>query len=257
MEKKQIQEKSQLQRLKSDKVSPGRTLKFLIENKTILFMAFIIAVLHFVIAFFSANSILAFIQKNIPLSEYTHEITVWYDYILSFFIIIFQFISKLLVWMISFYVAFFTAYIIISPFYSFFSALSEKKFFGKTKDVPFSLRQLLKDVTEALILTLFMAILSIVIFFINFIPVAGQIIAFLLYAYSNTLIFIDYAASRRGWPLMKKIGFLKKYPGFSFRAGVIPAIFGLIPLIGIFFMAIFSPFFVVYLTLNFAAKEKS
>lgn len=258
MEKRQIQEKSQLQQSKSrKKVSPARTLKFLIDNKTVFFVAFIIAVLHFVIAFFTAGSILDFVKNNLPLSEYTQETNVWYDYILWGLVTVFQFISKLLVWMISFYIAFFTAYVLISPFYSFFSALSEKKFFGKTRDVPFSFKQLLKDILEALILTLFMAILSVVIFFINFIPVVGQLLAFVLYSYSNTLIFIDYAASRRGWSFNKKIFFLKRHPWFSFKSGVIPAVLGLIPLVGIFFMAILSPFFVVYNTLNFAAKEKN
>jgi CysZ protein len=119
----------------------------------------------------------------------------------------------------------------------------------------FSFHGLLIDLVEGCKIGLFGFGITIAALFINFIPVLGQLLVFLLYSFYSCLMFIDYPSSRRRWTLGKKLLWLRKNPIISFRLGFLPALISLIPILNIFFMALFFPILTVHATLNFSTIE--
>lgn len=166
---------------------------------------------------------------------------------------LFLIISKI----IAFYVAFIIAYTITTPGYSFLSAAAEKMYAGEhfDPDANFTLAGILVDIFEGLKIAFFGIIVTVAALLVNFIPGIGQVLAFLLYTYYSTLMFIDFPTSRRRWRLGRKLGWLRQHSSQSFRIGVGPALISMIPLINIFAMAILFPILTVHSSLNFAAIE--
>lgn len=166
---------------------------------------------------------------------------------------LYLFISRV----VSFYLAFLVAYTITSPGYVFLSTSAEKLQAGKkfVEDESFTVRGIILDLFEGLKIAAFGLIVTIAALAANFIPLIGQIVAFLLITYYSALMFLDYPASRRRWSLGRKIGWLKTYKGHSFRLGLLPALVSMVPIVNIFLIAFLFPFLTVHATLNFTSLE--
>ena len=160
---------------------------------------------------------------------------------------------------IAFYLAFLLAYTITAPGYGFLSTSAEKLQAGEkfAEDDGFTIRGIILDLYEGLKIAAFGLLVTIGALAANFIPIIGQIVAFLLITYYSALMFLDYPASRRRWSLGRKIGWLKTYRAHSFRLGLLPALVSMIPIVNIFLIAILFPFLTVHATLNFASLEMS
>ncbi len=158
---------------------------------------------------------------------------------------------------VAFYLAFLFAYSLSTPGYVFLSTAAEKMYAGKhfDSDENFSVIGFFSDIFEGIKIAFFGILVTIVALFVNFIPVIGQVIVFLLYTYYSALMFVDYPASRRHWSLSRKIRWLRTHSSPSFRLGVLPALVSMIPLVNIFAIALLFPLLTVHTTLNFAAIE--
>jgi len=157
----------------------------------------------------------------------------------------------------AFYLAFLVAYTLTTPGYVLLSTAAEKLHAGDKfeMDEGFTLRGVLLDLFEGLKIAGFGIIVTILAIWVNFFPVIGQMLAFLLYTYYSALMFLDYPASRRRWSLGQKIAWLRRHYGHSFRLGVFPALVSMIPIVNIFLMAFLFPLLTVHATLNFTNLE--
>lgn len=164
---------------------------------------------------------------------------------------------KIVTRIVAFYLAFLLAYTLTTPGYVFLSTAAEKLHAGEyfEGDATLSMGHFLLDILEGIKIALLGVAVTVVAFFVNFIPGIGQIAVLLLYTYYSALMFIDYPASRRHWSLGKKIDWIRTYPSTAFRLGVLPAIFSIIPILNIFIIALLFPLLTIYATLNFSAIE--
>jgi CysZ protein len=181
----------------------------------------------------------------------------FWGWIKHYFLLILRWIFIAVANIISFYIAFLFAYCLTTPGYTLLSSAVEKIHLGQKYQMEeeFSFHGLLIDLVEGCKIGLFGFGITIAALFINFIPVLGQLLVFLLYSFYSCLMFIDYPSSRRRWTLGKKLLWLRKNPIISFRLGFLPALISLIPILNIFFMALFFPILTVHATLNFSTIE--
>lgn len=153
----------------------------------------------------------------------------------------------------AFYLAFLTAYCITTPGYVFLSGMVEK-IYGKQTGKPasgFNPQQVLVDLIEGIKIGVVGLLVTIIALVVNFVPVVGQLLVFLLYVFYSTLMFIDYPASNRSWSLGEKLRWIRTNLRRSFRLGIFPALISMVPIINVLFMALFFPLFTVHSTLNF------
>ncbi len=156
-----------------------------------------------------------------------------------------------------FYVTFLIAYVLCSPLYSFISFVSENIFEGKPEeDNEFSFDFVHEDILQSLKLAGLSAGVILYLFFVNFVPVIGQILVFFLYPVLNTFLLIDFFAARKGWTFMSRFMWLKKNWFMVFVMGGIVMFITLIPLANNILAAFAFPFFVVYSSINMAVIEK-
>jgi CysZ protein len=158
---------------------------------------------------------------------------------------------------VTFYLAFLLAYTLTTPGYAFLSRAAEKMRAGEyfNEDAAFTFSGILRDLLEGVKIGIFGIFVSILAILLNFLPVVGQVAAFLLYCFYSTLLFIDFPASRQRWTLGRKLRWLWRYKGTSLRLGVGPALLSMIPLFNIFAMALLFPLLTVHATLNFTTAE--
>lgn len=158
---------------------------------------------------------------------------------------------------VAFYLAFLLAYSLSTPGYVFLSIAAEKMYAGKDFDAEanFSVAGFFADIFEGIKIAFFGILVTIAALFVNFIPVIGQAVVFLLYTYYSALLFVDYPASRRRWSLGRKLRWLRTHSSPAFRLGVLPALVSMIPLVNIFAIALLFPLLTVHTTLNFSAIE--
>jgi CysZ protein len=158
---------------------------------------------------------------------------------------------------IAFYLAFLVSYALTSPGYAFLSLSAEKKYLGEafTDDEGFSWAGIIKDLKEGCKIGIFGLGVTLAAIFFNLIPVIGAGLVILLYIFYSALMFIDYPASRQRWSLGEKLNWIKREWRRSIRLGWMPALISMIPVINIFFMALFFPLFTVHTTLNFVNAD--
>ncbi len=158
---------------------------------------------------------------------------------------------------VAFYLAFLVAYTFTTPGYVLLSTLAEKLHAGERFELEegISMKNLIYDLFEGLKIAMLGLIITPIVLLVNFIPIIGQIIGFLLYTYYSALMFVDYPSSRRRWSLGQKINWLRSHKKICFRLGLMPAIVSMVPVINVFFMAILSPLLTIHATLNFTAIE--
>ena len=160
---------------------------------------------------------------------------------------------------ISFYLIFILAYAITCPGYVFLSTSAENLNTGQMwrSNDTLSLKTLRRDLLEGIKIGLLGLLISPLVLAINFIPVIGQLVGFLLYAYYSAIMFVDYPSSRRQWSLGKKIRWVRTHPWICLRLGFLPALISMVPLLNVFFIALLFPLLTIHTTLNFAAIEGS
>lgn len=159
---------------------------------------------------------------------------------------------------IAFYLAFLIAFTLTSPGYVLLSTSAEKlhaedKFSDQEDGL--SLRNISLDLLEGVKIGMIGLIITPIVLLVNFIPIIGQVVGFVLYTYYSALMFVDYPSSRRRWSLGKKIRWIVKRKWISFRIGLLPAMISLVPIVNIFFMALLFPLLTIHTTLNFTAIE--
>ena len=154
---------------------------------------------------------------------------------------------------IAFYLAFLVSYSLTAPGYAFLSISAEKRYLGEdfTDDEGFTWAGAVKDLVEGCKIGAFGLIVTVAALLVNLIPVVGAGLVILLYIFYSALMFIDYPASRQRWSLGNKLGWIKKQWPRALRLGWLPALISMIPIVNIFFMALFFPLFTVHATLNF------
>lgn len=169
----------------------------------------------------------------------------------------------------SFYLAFLVSYCLTTPGYIFLSGAVEKTYERKNihmdqqekHDINFKTSRIsrisiiLTDLLEGIKIGLIGILVTIVALAVNFIPIIGQMLVFLIYVFYSALMFIDYPASNRHWTLGQKINWVGSHYRRSLRIGILPAMISMIPFINILFMALFFPLFTVHTTLNFVAVQ--
>lgn len=158
---------------------------------------------------------------------------------------------------VAFYLAFLVAYSISTPGYVVLSTAAEKLHAGDKfeLDEGLTLRGVFLDLLEGIKIAGFGVLVTVAALAANFIPLIGQIIAFLMYTYYSALMFLDYPASRRRWSLGRKLFWLKTNSRLSFRLGFFPALISMVPLLNIFLIALLFPLLTVHATLNFTSLE--
>lgn len=154
----------------------------------------------------------------------------------------------------AFYLSFLFSYSLTTPGYVLLSTVTEKVQLGEHFDpeAGFSVHGALIDLVEGIKIGLYGVLVTFAALAINFIPVIGQLVVFLLYTYYSALMFIDYPASRRRWTLRRKIGWISGNRGIAFRLGFVPALLSMVPFLNIFLLALFFPVLTIHATLNFA-----
>jgi CysZ protein len=160
---------------------------------------------------------------------------------------------------VAFYFAFLLAYTLTTPGYAFLSAAAERVQAGDAYDADeaFTFTGLFRDMVEGAKIALFGLAVTVAALVVNLIPGLGQLAVILLYTYYSALMFIDYPASRRRWPLGRKIEWLRVHAGSAFRIGFLPALISMIPVLNIFVIALLFPVLTVHATLNFSSIELS
>jgi len=153
----------------------------------------------------------------------------------------------------SFYISFLLAYSLTSPGYVLLSTAAEKLQMGDrfNPEGSLTLQGILTDLAEGLKIGLYGVLVTFVALLVNFIPILGQLIVFLLYTYYSALMFIDYPASRRRWSLRRKISWISSNRSIAFKLGFVPALLSMIPLLNVFLLALLFPLLTVHATLNF------
>ncbi len=160
----------------------------------------------------------------------------------------------------SFYLAFLLSYCLTSPGYVFLSGAVEKIFVNRQEKHYMDFRALnisifFIDLWEGIKIGLVGVLMTFVALAVNFIPIVGQMLVFIIYVFYSALMFIDYPASNRHWSLRQKINWVLSHYPISIKIGILPALISMIPVINIMFMALLFPLFTVHTTLNFIAVQ--
>lgn len=158
---------------------------------------------------------------------------------------------------VAFYLAFLLAYSLTTPGYVLLSTWSGNLYSrqASASEAPLTLAGVLVDLLEGIKIGALGLLVTALALMCNFIPVVGQAAVFVLYVFYSALLFVDFPASRYRWSLGDKIGWVRRHQRQSFRLGLIPAVISMVPLLNIFFMALFFPLFTIQTTLNFLTIE--
>ncbi len=158
---------------------------------------------------------------------------------------------------VSFYLAFVLAYCLTTPGYVFLSTWAGNLYTEKAGEgeAMITLSGILIDLWEGVKIAGIGLLVTVVALLANLIPVIGQVTVFFLYVFYSALMFVDFPASRYRWSLVQKIHWVRQYRNQCFRLGLLPALISIIPVLNIFFMALFLPLFTIHTTLNFLSIE--
>lgn len=166
------------------------------------------------------------------------------------------FLFKIVAGILLFYLSFVVSYALVSPLYSFISVIAEDVYFGKFKDdAELSLNGVLEDIKQAMKISAVVFGLGILAFFIGFIPVLGQIAAFVLCFFMNAFLLFDFAASRRHLTLIQKAKWIVLNPSVTVKTALLPSVISFVPVVNTIVTAFLFPLFVVHATMNFAFVE--
>lgn len=224
---------------------------------TVASLAVVLAMI--VITIFSYHQISSWISSlTAPFFDKEPLTESFFDYIYFFGWVITRIVFKAVAAIVVFYAAFIFSYTITSPLYSFISIIAEDIYFGRPEDdADFTIEGILEDVLQALKIAGMALIFTVFAFFVNFVPVIGQITAVAIYIVINSLMLLDFPTSRRRWSLSEKTVWVRKNLITTLRIGSFPTIISMIPFVNSFILAFLFPLFVVHATMNFASVEKA
>lgn len=159
---------------------------------------------------------------------------------------------------------FFGGYIIVaimSPVFSIISEKTEKILTGN--DYPFDFFQFLKDIVRGVLLAIRNALLqlliSVLLFFLSFVPLLGfvtPILMFLVSAYFFGFSFMDYAIERQRLSVKDSVKYMRDNKGLVMGNGFIFAVVLLVPFLGVLISGFAAIVSVVAGTLLVAEKSK-
>ena len=239
-------------------VSLGRSFFFLFTRKRLLGLSFLLflatALFTWLGSHYAIQLVDTFTQSFFSQSPETSSIVGW---IKNLGLTILRFLYLFITRIVAFYLAFLVAYTLTSPGYGLLSAVAEKLWAGDQyeEDEGLTFSSFLTDFLEAVKIACFGIVVTIVALLVNFIPLLGQVFAFLLYTYYSALMFLDYPASRRRWNLGKKLKWMGKQSGACFLLGIFPAFISMLPIINVFLISLVFPLLTVHATLNFTNIE--
>lgn len=241
-----------------DGVSLAAAFKLIIQNGKLFFASIGVILAMLVLSIFLYHQISSFVTvKTLSFFEIAPAsddlFSEIYHALKVFSAVLFKFVAGILL----FYLSFVVSYALVSPLYSFVSTIAENLCFGKPKDdAELSLPGIIEDVRQAVKVTLAALALGIIAFFIGFIPVLGQLAAFIICFFINALLIFDFAASRRRWGFVQKVKWLLGHPAAAFRTALLPSLVSLIPVANTILTAFLFPVFIVHATMNFACAER-
>lgn len=249
---------SQQKQLKAPWIPITTSLSFLFKEKKVFLWSMILSLCTVIITWGSFSFATHYIDGlSAGLFDVTDAGSSWWSTIKSWLLSGLSLFYLIGTRIICFYLSFLVAYTLTSPGYFFLSHAAEKIYSGQhfDPDAAFTIKGALVDLWEGIKIGFLGVIVTIFGFFLNFIPIIGQILLIFTYTVYSALIFVDYPASRRRWTLRQKITWLRKNKFTSIRIGVLPAFIGLIPVLNIFGMALVFPVMTVHATLNFSNIE--
>ncbi|MDQ2178379.1 EI24 domain-containing protein [Marinifilum sp. D714] len=139
--------------------------------------------------------------------------------------------------------AYFGGYIIIiimSPVFSYLSERTEKIKTGN--DYPFEFRQLLRDIIRGVFIAVrnlcIELLLTVLMFFLSFIPIIGwasAIMLFFISAYFYGFSFLDYAIERKRLSIKDSVQFMRENKGIVIANGFVFSLCLIVPFCGVSF----------------------
>lgn len=137
--------------------------------------------------------------------------------------------------------AYFGGYIILillSPVFAFLSEQTETILTGR--QLPFNLRQFLKDIRRGVLLAIrnmtIELLITLGLFIVSFIPLVGYftaIVLFLVSAYFYGFSFIDYTLERQRLNISHSVRFIRSNKGLAIGNGLVFCLVLMIPFIGV------------------------
>jgi CysZ protein len=167
----------------------------------------------------------------------------WYFSVLYYLVAVILIASFLL---IAFYVFTVIGNIIASPFNAALSEKTEELIIGASKGTPGGLKMIMKDISHSIGVEikrlLFFIIWFIPIFLINFIPVIGQVIYFVMMlfytGYALNFTFMDYSLDRRYKSFREKNRIIFSNKSRMMGFGMICFFIGMIPILNLFLIPV-------------------
>ncbi|MGI6393253.1 MAG: EI24 domain-containing protein [bacterium] len=234
-------------------------LKTIFSNGKLLVASLAVVLIMILVTIFSYHYISSWISSLVaPFFDESPLVEEFFDYFYYVGWLAVSVIFKGVTVVVVFYLSFIFAYILVSPLFSFISLIAEDLLFGKPDDnAEFSLEIIAEDIIQSLKVAIVAFLCTFFAFFVNFVPIVGQITAIMLYVVVNSLLLIDFPASRRRWRLSTKMGWLKQSPFVTLRIGSVPTLISMIPFVNSIVLAFLYPLFVVHSTMNFLQIEGS
>jgi len=231
--------------------SYGKALDFIFRHK--LQKAFLVPLVLSIILLISGFSLVGILNELL-----WERLELWWDpdswdfwgasLISGFLSVLIWLVMRILFFFIYAFIGGYLILIIMAPLLAYLSEKTESIILGT--DYPFSWIQLLKDMWRGILLAIRnFAIeigLTILLFFLSFIPFVGfgtAPILFLISSYFYGFSFMDYTAERRKMKVRESIDFVKRNKGLAVGNGAVFAMVLLIPFIGVSiasFLAIIS-----------------
>lgn len=161
------------------------------------------------------------------------------EFLRGFILVLVMLIVKILFFFLFIMAGGYLTLIFLSPVLAFVSEKAEKAVTGKS--YPFNPEQFVRDLVRSLIITLrnmfFQTAVTIVLFIISFIPLAGLVTPFVLFAVSGYFYgfsFMDYSFERKKFSIERSIRFVQDNKGLAFAIGSLYSLLLLVPYIGVF-----------------------
>ena len=221
--------------------SYSTALSFIFRHK--LQLAFLVPLVLSIILIISGFSLVGLLNDLL-----WERLEVWYDpdswdfwgaEVLSGFIsVLIWLVLRILFFFVYAFIGGYLILIIMAPLLAYLSERTESILTGN--DFPFSWVQLFKDMWRGILLALrnfFIEIaLTILLFFLSFVPLVGFATApilFLISSYFYGFSFMDYTAERRKLKIRESVDFVKRNKGLAVGNGAVFAMVLLIPFIGV------------------------
>jgi len=262
-ETKEIAEEKSKKELELNKNKPQlisfkETAKYIAGSSKLIVFSLSTSLVMIFISIFLYHMIFSYVNRlTAPFYSVPPLIEEFYHYFYYAGWLIFKFFFKAAVTIFIFYTTFMISYLISSPLYSFISYASENTFLGKPEEESvFDTSYIGEDMLQALKITAVSLSATIYLFFVNFIPVIGQLLVFAAYPILNTILTIDFYSNRKEWSLLSRFIWIKENPRIPLIVGGSITLATMIPLLNNILAAILIPFAIIYISINMAVIEK-